>query len=202
MRPALLRSRAGALVVIAALTLAACAGDDSTVQQPAAAATINGIATAHNDADIAFIKDMTPHHQGAVGMAELAADRAANPKVVDLAARIVAAQAPELAKMADMAKAWGVSLDGSAGGHGGAPATGHSGGGAEDDDVAALKPLSGAAFDREFLARMIKHHESALPMSQANLDKGQNPQAKALATAIIATQTAEIAEMKALLAAA
>lgn len=199
MPSALVRSRAGALVIGAALALSACAGDDSTVQQPSTTATINGIATAHNDADVAFIKDMTPHHEGAVGMAELAAGRSANPKVADLAARIVAAQAPELATMAEMAKAWGVSLAEATGGHGGAPAAGHSGGAAEDADVAALKPLSGAAFDREFLLRMIKHHQSALPMAEANLDKGQNPQAKQLATAIVRTQTAEIAEMKALL---
>lgn len=190
-----------------ALTLTACGSDDEgssnqtvSTPGPASAATVNGISTDHNDADITFIKDMTPHHKGAVAMAELAATRAEDPKVKDLAQRILAAQQPELDTLAAMATAWEVTLTEDGGGHGG----GHSGGGMGsemDGDVAALTPLTGAAFDKEFLTRMIAHHEGALPMAQANLDGGQNPQAKELATAIVATQTTEIDEMKTLLAA-
>ena len=99
--------------------------------------------------------------------------------------------------MEDMAEAWGVELAANGGGgHGG-----HGGGGMDmDADTAALEPLSGAEFDREFLTRMIAHHEGALPMAEAEVADGENPQAQELARTIISTQEAEIAEMKGLLA--
>ncbi|MBC7374405.1 MAG: DUF305 domain-containing protein, partial [Frankiales bacterium] len=101
---------------------------------------------------------------------------------------------PELNRMKQMATAWGVTLD----------AAGHSMGGGSSMSMgggeATLMPLKGAAFDKAFLELMTAHHQRALPMAQAQLDKGENPQAKVLAQAIIKAQTAEIAEMKQLLA--
>lgn len=193
-----------ALVALgAALTviLAACSDDPADTSSPAGqssasiAATVNGISTSHNEADTTFINEMTPHHTGALEMAQLAPTRASNPKVQDLAARIAAAQGPEIDRMKAMAETWKVKLAATGGAHGGS----HGGGGMGMDDASALKPLSGPAFDTEFLTRMIRHHEGALPMARAQLDAGTNPQAKALAQSIIETQTSEIAEMKALL---
>lgn len=196
MRTSRTRSRTlvAALGIAVALTASACGSDDpSTVDQGAAAQTVDGISTERNDVDIAFIKDMSPHHSAAVEMAKLAPTRAADPKVKDLAARIAGAQEPEIALMARMAKAWQVDL--AAGG-------GMSmGGGGMDDDVKALTPLTGAAFDKEFLTRMKVHHESALMMAKLEVDGGKNPQAKALAGEITTTQTKEIAEITGLLAA-
>jgi uncharacterized protein (DUF305 family) len=194
------RAARAALGVSIALTLSACSDGDSTVATAPSAEVVNGISTSHNDADIAFINDMVPHHEGALAMAELAADRAASPKVKELATRIVAAQQPEIDSMQEMAKAWGVTLGQTDGGH---STGGHSSGGSMemDADVAALEPLTGAAFDKEFLTRMIEHHEGALTMAEKQLADGTNTQAKALAETIISSQRAEIAEMKALLAA-
>lgn len=186
------------LAAVLALGLAACGSNDPSTVEPAAAAASGEVSASHNDADIAFITDMTPHHIGALAMAELAPTRAQNDDVKALAARIVAAQDPELDRMQQLAKAWGVTLDrteGMGGMHGGGTAMG----GMSMSDTDALKPLSGAAFDKAFLTAMIGHHQGALPMAQADLDKGENPQAKELATSIIAAQTAEIAEMQDLL---
>ena len=131
---------------------------------------------------------MHPHHQGALDMAGLAADRARSGEVKALAARIADAQAPEMARLQAMATAWGSPIE-AAGGHGG----GHG-------DGAALDRLSGAAFDRAFLEQMTAHHESALPMARTELADGTNPQARALAQEILDVQQAEITEMRALLA--
>lgn len=90
--------------------------------------------------------------------------------------------------------AWGVDLGASGGEHGGGHST-DSG-----DDTAALEPLSGKEFDREFLTRMIVHHEGALEMAKAELAAGSNPQAKQMASDIVESQTSEIADMKSLLA--
>lgn len=210
MRTTLIPSRPMRAVIAtaaAALVLTACGGgDDPTVatggsssessgSDPSASAS--GIDAAHNEADIAFITDMKPHHDGALEMAELAATRAESPQVKDLAARIVAAQDPEIQTMQAMADAWDVDLDSGASPHGGMD----MGGGMDmSGDMEALEPMSGAAFDREFLTRMTVHHEGAVEMSQEQLANGENPQAKELAEAIIAAQNDEIAEMKTLLA--
>ena len=200
MRKTLLSARPARQVALGfalALALSACGtGDDPTInasdqngsKKPSPVA---GIDAEHNDADIAFINDMKPHHEGAVAMAELAATRAASAEVKDLATKIQAAQGPEIEMMDKMAVAWGVELDASGGAHGAAMG----------DDTAALEPLSGEEFDREFLTRMIANHEGALQMAQTELAEGVNPQAKQMANDIVTSQTAEIAQMKGLLAA-
>ena len=205
------RARTAAATVAAVVALAACGGgDDATVASGGApepgstvsASPVPGIDAEHNDQDIAFITDMKPHHEGALEMAELAATRAENPKVKDLAERILAAQDPEIATMQQMATAWGVDLE-SAGTspHGGMDMGGEMDMG-EDmaEDMAALEALSGAAFDEEFLTRMTAHHNSAVEMAEQELAEGLNPQATSMAQDIVTSQTAEIAEMKTLLA--
>jgi len=181
------------------LVLSACGSDDSTVAGPPASSSSSGAAGAvdeqHNDADITFVKDMKPHHDGALAMAELAPDRASSAEVKDLAARIAAAQGPEIEQLKAFASAWEVDL-GDGGGHSGMS----MGGMAMGQDAETLEPLSGAEFDRTFLELMIAHHEGALPMAQVELADGANAQAKQMAQDIVAAQTAEIAEMKALVA--
>jgi len=46
----------------------------------------------------------------------------------------------------------------------------------------------------------VKHHQGAIAMAQTEVSSGQNPDAKKLAQAIIASQQAEIEKMNALLA--
>ncbi|QKT10817.1 DUF305 domain-containing protein [Rhodococcus sp. W8901] len=62
----------------------------------------------HNDADVAYVEMMIPHHEQAVAMAELVPSRSGNPDVVALAAQIEKAQAPEIEQMEGWLKAWGV----------------------------------------------------------------------------------------------
>ena len=173
-----------------ALALSACGGSTETAT-PSTQQSVQGISTQFNGADAAFIKDMAPHHSGALAMAELAPTRAANADVKAIAAQISAAQEPEIERMKGMSEAWMVDLKGGGGGS--------MGGGMGDGDVAALTPLTGAAFDKEFLTRMIAHHTSAIAMSETELADGENPQGKQLAEQIIAAQKAEITEMTALL---
>jgi uncharacterized protein (DUF305 family) len=68
-----------------------------------------------------------------------------------------------------------------------------------DDEMKQLGAASGPAFDKMWLEMMIKHHEGAVTMSQAQLTKGANPAAKELAQTIASSQTKEIATMRALL---
>jgi uncharacterized protein (DUF305 family) len=66
-------------------------------------------------------------------------------------------------------------------------------------DMAALEKATGAEFDALFLPLMIQHHEGAITMANDVLATTKNDDVTALATAIIAAQTAEIDEMYSLL---
>ncbi len=48
--------------------------------------------TGYTDADLDFMRGMIPHHQQALEMAELVADRTNNSEVIDIAGRINASQ--------------------------------------------------------------------------------------------------------------
>jgi uncharacterized protein (DUF305 family) len=196
--------RANGVVSATALLVfaAACGGDAGSgsghtgQQQPAPSASASADAVGHNDADIQFAQGMIPHHQQAVEMAELAATRAANPQVKDLAAKIATAQAPEITIMSGWLTTWGAPMPSPESGH---DAHGSMPGMMSDADMAGLEKAGGAEFDRMFLDMMIRHHEGALRMATTEQQQGQQPDAKALAKKIEADQTAEIAQMKTLL---
>ena len=183
---------------LSTLLVAAC-GTSLAPSAPTAAppesATV--VSADHNEADIAFVQGMIPHHEQAVEMSQLAADRASSPQVKELAATIEAAQAPEIEQMRGFLAAWGVEEDSSMGGmhQGGVGMPGMMSG----QQMGGLDQANGAAFDRMFLQMMVLHHEGAVTMARTELSDGQNPQAKALAQAIIDAQTAEIAQMQDLL---
>jgi uncharacterized protein (DUF305 family) len=122
------------------------------------------VSAEHNDADIAFVRGMIPHHEQAVEMSQLAADRAASPQVKQLAATIERAQAPEIEQMRGFLEAWGVEEDSSMGGmhHGGSGMPGMMSG----QQMSGLDQANGAAFDRMFLQMMVMHHEGAVTIER------------------------------------
>lgn len=65
-----------------------------------------------------------------------------------------------------------------------------------DSMMAGLAGKSGDDLDRAFLSEMIMHHEGAVDMAEAVLERGKHEELKGLARAIIAAQTNEIQQMK------
>jgi uncharacterized protein (DUF305 family) len=194
----------GALAsVVGIVALAGCA-TTSASNAPSAAGPSTAVAaptsSEHNDADVAFVQGMIPHHTQAIEMAKLAAGRASNNDVKQLASRIEQAQDPEISQMRSFLTAWGMPESGTGGmDHG--TMTGMNGGSGimSDDQLRQLENATGAQFDRMFLQMMTEHHEGAIEMSKAELADGQNADAKGLAQKITDAQQAEITEMKGLL---
>ena len=70
----------------------------------------------------------------------------------------------------------------------------------DDAGMEMLSKASGKAFDTAFLTMMVEHHEGAVEMARTEQQKGGYQPAKDMAGDIVTGQTAEIAEMKELLA--
>lgn len=173
------------------------APEASTDVQPSGESAASATAE-HNDADVTFAQMMTIHHEGALEMAKLAAQKADSEDVRALAARIEAAQLPEIALMQAWLTDWSEPLEPE--GHEGMDMGGMDMDGMSQEEVMAeLEQKTGPGFDTQFLTAMIAHHEGAVVMSQEELTEGLNPDAVDLAQLIIDAQQSEILEMQQLL---
>lgn len=150
----------------------------------------------HDQADVAFATDMIPHHGQAVQMADSALATSRNGDVRPLATAIKAAQDPEIRKMSAWLAGWSQPVPSATmGAMSGMSMPGMVSGA----DMAALGKVTGAQFDRLWLRMMIRHHTGAVTMAKTELADGRNADAKVLARSIIASQSKEIATMRALL---
>jgi uncharacterized protein (DUF305 family) len=199
----------------AALGLSACGSSDtsddpsspghgmnsmssSSASAPIPAETSGLAATGpHNPADVDFATAMITHHAQAIEMARIVLERTQTTQVKDLAERIEAAQTPEIAILSGWLSGWGAPV----------PATSMAMGSGKtmdgmmsDSDMKELAAASESTVDALFLTQMSEHHRGAIAMAREELASGSNPQAKELAQTIKKTQTAEVSEMKTLLA--
>jgi uncharacterized protein (DUF305 family) len=152
----------------------------------------------HNQADIMFAQMMIPHHAQAVEMSDIILAKQGIPAdVTALATKIKAAQAPEIKTMQGWLEAWNQPT----GMMNGTNAPGHAMGGMVDAaGIDRLKSAQGTDAVRQFLEEMIGHHEGAIDMANQEIRAGKYPATIQLCRDIVASQSAEIKEMKALLA--
>lgn len=144
--------------------------------------------SAGNPTDRAFVAEMIPHHRSAVVMAEMAGRRGTSPFVKRLAADIVRTQSAEIATM--RAEDGQLAGDGVAVGRLGVPADAMG----MAMDTGSLETAT--PFDPAFLRMMLPHHAGAITMARVELAKGEDPELKTLAKAIISAQEREIQEMR------
>jgi len=181
-----------ALGAVAAMSLSACTVNNNAApanSQSADGAMGNGMMgneSSLSAADIMFLQMMIPHHEQAIDMSKLAITNTKNAEVLDLAARIEAAQQPEIDLMKKLLSDAGQ-----------AEMPGHSmgdNGMMTEANMAALAAAKDNSFDLLYLTGMIGHHNGAISMASAVSDS-PNSDVKTLATNIVNSQTAEIAEM-------
>lgn len=136
-------------------------GDASRLLSPEQAIEIAD--TRYTLNDVYFMQDMIPHHQQALEMSKLAPTRTNSPALLEISGRIEASQGDEIAFMTQWLMQRGEALTRPSNTHD------HRGmrGMATPEQMRALSSATGAAFDREFLALMITHHEGALDMVES-----------------------------------
>lgn len=183
--------------------LAACGNDDD---KSSSGTSSDQSAAAFNDADVTFATSMIPHHLQALEMVDLADRRALDPAVQELVAQVETAQSPEVETMSGWLTEWGKPVPSATGGSHGSHDMGGTDMGSEDmpgmmsaDEMNGLQDASDDEFQDIWLQMMIRHHEGAITMAQAELADGENEAAKELARAIIDGQQAEIDEMNEIL---
>lgn len=171
----------------AVLALAACADDTDNADQAAS-----------NDADIAFMQGMIPHHEQAIEMAELIDDRTDRTELTDLGDAITASQEAEITEMRDRLAEAGEDPDD-------AMSMGDMDHEDMDMDMEGmmsaeqmddLRAASDEEFDRLFIEMMVGHHEGAISSAEDVREQGANPEVAELAEDIIAEQEAEIGQMR------
>ncbi|MFI2368074.1 DUF305 domain-containing protein [Streptomyces sp. NPDC018833] len=201
----LLRRRAALTVstVTAALALTACgsAGIGRTETPGGAGASAEMTARHHNGTDVTFAQHMIMHHRMAIAMSDMAASHGASNQVKALAVKIKKAQQPEIETLSRWLRTWGQK-----------PPQGMEMDHGKDSSPMAkmmhhmrmddLDGASGKAFDTMFLNMMIMHHRGAVDMARMEQKEGAHEPARKLAGEIVTAQTAEIAQMEKMLAAA
>jgi uncharacterized protein (DUF305 family) len=155
----------------------------------------------HTAADVAFMQGMIPHHQQALEMTALVADRTTDREVRLVALRIALSQQDEI----NLMQAWLRQRNEPV------PAAGeHAGHGLHTlmpgmltpEEMATLAAGRAAEFDRHFLTFMIKHHEGAVRMVAelfASHGGGQQSEVFQFASDVDADQQMEIGRMRKLL---
>ena len=165
-------------LVVAALLATGCssaggdepAGEGSSTTRPADV----------NDSDTAFAQAMLAHHQKAIELAGLAADRSQDPRVRELAGRIEATGQADSATLTAWLSQWGA-----------APAAPSSSMAATAD----LSTVSGPAFDQLFVEQMIELRTGAITAAGAEVTGGQDVGAREMAEAIASSYPNEVIEM-------
>ncbi|MFI6265022.1 DUF305 domain-containing protein [Micromonospora sp. NPDC051006] len=144
----------------------------------------------YNNADIRFVTKMIPHHEQALVMARLVADRSENPQFRIIADRILAAQEPEIKTLEAWLTDRGLPRD---------SGTEHQhtmGGMQSADALNRLTALRGVEFDRLFVSMMTEHHQGAIDMADEVLALGVDNIINEMASSVVVEQGAEINRMR------
>ena len=177
-------------------------------------------------AEAGFARDMQDHHNQGVELALIVRDRTADAPVRLLAYDIATTQAKQSGQMSGWLAVWGLpqfapepsmtwmTRPGLAG-----VSHSHTAGSSDSDragaahvagdpmpgfatpaQIATLTVASSVEAERQFLVIMIAHHQGAIEMADAVLDRSTNQTVRAFATSVVTSQVSEIDLMTGMLA--
>lgn len=139
--------------------------------------------------DIDYANMMLQHHQGAVDMARLQEDRGSNLVLKEFSRKIIADQQKEIAMMAEF-----ISRNAATASPNNAVFKM-----AMDSSMQIMMQADVNIYndiDKDFVAQMIIHHQSAIDMANAYLQYGTNSELRKLSQDIMASQGGEIRWLK------
>jgi len=159
------------------------------------------------DADVHFMSAMIGHHAQALMMTGLAPDRASDPSVHTLAARIRSSQRDEIMIMQQWLRDRGQEVpefhvEGTTLVLHGSHRHGDMAGMLSDEQLAELERSTGTDFDRLFLQYMIMHHRGVVGMVHtlfSTAGAGEDPEVFRFASDVQVDQTTEVARMERML---
>ncbi|TFD61793.1 DUF305 domain-containing protein [Cryobacterium suzukii] len=165
-------------------------------------------------AEAGFARDMQEHHNQGVELALIVRDRTDDAPVRLLAYDIATTQAKQSGQMSGWLAVWGLpqfapepsmtwmtrsGLSGAThdSSHSAGTEAGHLAGDpmpglATPAQIAALTAASAVEAEKQFLVIMIAHHQGAIEMAQAVLDRSTNATVQAFATSVVLSQKSEI----------
>ncbi|PJJ62388.1 DUF305 domain-containing protein [Compostimonas suwonensis] len=199
----------GAVAIVVVAVLAFAVGRLSTLDEPTPTTT---------SAEAGFARDMQTHHNQGVELALLVRDRTDDEATRLLAYDIATTQAQQSGQLYGWLTQWGLPqapgepsmtwmtrppLDGGethehsgdSAHEPGAPMPGL----ASSEDIARLTAATGVEAQRIFLQLMIAHHEGAIEMAEAAVDRSTNTSVVTFAKGVITSQSSEIELMQSML---
>ena len=169
-------------------------------------------------AEAGFSRDMQTHHNQGVELSMIIRDLTDDEAVRLLAYDIATTQGAQSGMMQGWLAVWGLpahgtepemtwmmrpTLEGDGHNHGSGESAHKPGepmpGLATPEQITELKSLTGVAAERMFLELMIAHHQGAIDMAEALLDRSTNSTVRTFSNGVIKSQDSEIDLMNSML---
>jgi uncharacterized protein (DUF305 family) len=195
LRRALAATTSGAVFLLLGCSDGSPSGDGDAA---APTATPRGVAANFNHADVHFARSMVPQNDQAVEMCKMVlAKRGVKTEVRDLAEQIKKVQEPQMEVMSRWNDTWnqmpgqGDETDDEGPAH-----HGDENGLMSEEQMKELDTTDGSTAQRLFMEGMIRHHQGAVVIAEAEARAGIYKDAVQLAKDMVATQKAEIVAMQ------
>ncbi|MBS1836865.1 MAG: DUF305 domain-containing protein [Actinobacteria bacterium] len=150
--------------------------------------------------DVGFMQDMTTHHQQALEMASVAAEKASDPDVRSFAREILTFQSYENGYMEALLEDWGqwpYPQDRTAMTWMGMSSTPSEMPGMQPESaIDAMQEATGLDVDARFIKMMIDHHRGGIHMATYAAEHASDPRVRSLAQRMVTQQGGEIADFQ------
>ncbi|WP_097876716.1 DUF305 domain-containing protein [Streptomyces sp. ms184] len=187
--------RAAVLVLLGAMALGGTAGCSPAAESAPRTAQARESPPAGTPAststatDVGWVQLMTPMNQQAVKLLTLAAERAAEPRVRDFAARLRTGQEAELVRLKALLTRMGLPGTDVHAGH-------DMPGMVTVRDLDAARAAEGSAFDRLVLVQIRDHLRQSAQVSRSEITSGGRADARELAAALVTARETSLAELE------